>query len=100
MAQQLYNYKHANSNSATGVVLSPNAGSRLHSVTINSKGATANLLTIYDTATDAGKAAGNTIAVIDTTTAVGTLIYDVVVNAGLTYVLNTGTAADVTIAWA
>lgn len=66
----------------------------LSSVTINTKGATGNTLTIYD-GVDAG---GTVIAVIDTTSALGTFLYDLLAFTGLFAVLATGTAADITIA--
>ncbi len=71
---------------------------KLHSVTINTKGITSNLLTLYDN--NAGDSSGNVIAAIDTTANVGHLIYDVDTRAGLSYVLAAGTAADVTVSYA
>jgi hypothetical protein len=66
----------------------------LASVTINTKGATANVLTLYDSLTHG---TGTTLAVIDTTSAVTTLLYNVAFSTGLSASLATGTAADVTI---
>ena len=63
---------------------------------INTKGATANLLTLYD---NASAAAGNVIAVIDTTSNVGDIMYDINTLNGLYAVLAAGTAADLTIVW-
>lgn len=67
----------------------------LHCITINTKGATANTLTLYDNTAGSG----TVIGVIDTTAAAQSLFYDVVFNTGLTVVIATGTAADVTVAW-
>ena len=91
-----FNYTHINANT-TGTQVGPaSANVTLHAVTINSKGATANLLTIYD-GTSTG---GTVIAVVDTTVTFGTLVYDVVTTNGIFVVLAAGTAADLTISWA
>lgn len=66
----------------------------LHAITINDQGASANICTAYDALT-----ATNPIAAIDTVTAVGTLLYDVQFNTGLTIVIGTGTAANITVSW-
>jgi len=66
----------------------------LSSVTINTKGATGNTLTIYDGV----DATGAVIAVIDTTSALGTFLFDILALTGLFAVLASGTAADITIA--
>jgi hypothetical protein len=68
----------------------------LHSVAINTKGATANTLTLYDNTA----ASGTIIAVIDTTSQIQTLLYDLQFTTGLTAVVAAGTAADITISWA
>jgi hypothetical protein len=80
------NYSHLNANGTTTLASTP---VELHTVTINTKGASANTLTLSDGA--------NTIAVIDTTTGTETLTFDCQCRSGLTAVLATGTAADVTI---
>lgn len=65
------------------------------SVTINTKGASANTLTIYD-----GTAAtGIKIATIDTTAAQVTLTYNVQCLTSLTCVSATGTGADYTVVY-
>ncbi|MGH9208640.1 MAG: hypothetical protein ACRD1G_19165 [Acidimicrobiales bacterium] len=66
----------------------------LHAVVINTRGATGNLLTLYDGASTAG----SVLAVIDTTAAVGSLRFDAAFLVGLFAVLAVGTAADLTIA--
>lgn len=68
----------------------------LSHVTINTKGALANTVTLYDGTV----AQGVILAIIDTTVSIGTLLYDVTLMNGLTVVMATGTAADVTVAWA
>lgn len=87
--------KRLHTNSSSDVTISGNAHCVLHSVTINTKGATANLLTLWD----GPSATGTQLASIDTTSNVGTLIYDIQCNTSLVAVLNTGTAADVTISY-
>ena len=82
---------HISANTA-GVQVRAGNG-QLHTVTINTKGGSSNLLTLYD-GTSTG---GTVIAAIDTTSAVGTLKYDVQFLAGLFAVLATGTEADITI---
>jgi hypothetical protein len=64
----------------------------LFTITINQKGASSNLLTLYDNIV----AAGTIIATIDTTSAVGTLELMVDFKTGLSYNLATGTAANIT----
>jgi hypothetical protein len=68
----------------------------LHAVSINSKGATSNILTLYD---DALGGTTNPICVIDTTSLVTTLFFDIATVNGLGYALAAGTAADITIIW-
>ena len=79
---------HLSANGTTAVKTGPGV---LHTVTINTKGATANTLTLSDGST--------TLAVIDTTAGVGTLTYDIQFQVGLTAALASGTAADVTISF-
>lgn len=98
MGGGFFSYKHLNSNSATPVLIVDHPCT-LAGVVINTKGATANLLTIYDAAATSATAAGNLIASIDTTAPSGPYAYDLLTISGLTVVLNTGTAADLTISW-
>ncbi len=88
------NYAHYNGNGSNKVAANP---VRLKSVTINTKGATANTLTLYDNAL--GDNSGTVIAAIDTTAAVAYFPYDVLTQKGLSAILAAGTAADVTIAF-
>lgn len=67
----------------------------LKSVTINTKGASSNVVTLYDNTA----ASGTKIATIDTTQNVGTLGYDIQFSTGLTAVMGTGTAADITVSF-
>lgn len=92
MAQPVFLYNHQNANGTTVIKSGPGV---LASVTINTKGASSNTLTVYDNTAGSG----TVIAVIDTTTALGTIPYDIIYNTGLTIVLATGTAADVTVAY-
>jgi hypothetical protein len=66
----------------------------LRGVTINKAGASANTLTLYDNTAGSG----TKIATIDTTVGIE-FNYDLQFNTGLTVVLATGTAADVTVTW-
>lgn len=84
---------HLNTNATTVVVGVP---VELISVVINSKGATGNTLTLYDNAT---AASGTVIAVIDTTSVIGDIQYNILVKNGITAIMQTGTAGDATICW-
>lgn len=83
------NYARYNTNAANTVC---GQACTLHSVSINTKGATANTLTLADGV--------NTIAVIDTTAGPSFYLYDVACLTNLKATLAAGTAADVTIAFA
>ena len=85
-------YTHLNANATTNL---RTGNGVLHSITINTKGATSNTLTLYDNTVGSG----TVIALIDTTSNVQTLIYDLQFLTGLTAVIAAGTAADVTITW-
>lgn len=67
----------------------------LHGITINTKGASSNTLKIYDGLS----ASGTLMATIDTTATPGLWEYDMTFTTGLTIVIGTGTAADVTVLW-
>ena len=81
--------------SGNSTVTLKNGSGLLHSVSINSKGASANTCKIYDN-TSGG---GNLIANIDTTSSLNTLTYDATFSTGLTVVVSGGTAGDLTISW-
>jgi hypothetical protein len=85
-------YSHLNSNGSTTL---KSAAGWLHSVSINSKGATGNTATLYDNTT----ASGTLLAVIDTTAQIQTLLFDVAFQTGLTVVLASGSAADLTVSY-
>lgn len=87
-----YAYSHQ---AANGTVTVKSASGVLHAISINTKGATANTATVYDNTAGSG----TIIAIIDTTTAVQTLFFDVVFNTGLTVVLASGTSADLTVSY-
>lgn len=87
-----YSYAHISTNATT--VVKAAAGS-LHSITINTKGASANIATIYDGVS----AAGTVIGVIDTTAGTQNFLYDAALSTGLTIVTATGTAADITVSY-
>lgn len=86
-------FAHLNVNGSTdNIVAGPGV---LLNVVINTKGATANLLTLYDDLVHG--TAAHAIAVIDTTSNVQVLNYNARLVRGLSATLATGTAADVTI---
>lgn len=76
-------------------VVAPNS-CKLKRVVINNQGASSNTLTIYD---NASAGSGNVVATIDTTEVKDTLEYGVIMKNGITVVMATGTAADLTIIW-
>lgn len=91
------NYKHVAAGLTAGALVTPNP-CKLHSVTINTKGAGANVLTLYDNAL--GDNSGNVIAIIDTVNINSqTLLYDVETFKGLSYSSAAGTGADITFAY-
>jgi len=94
-----YNYTHISTNTTT-TIFTPQTGNQasyalLHSVSINSKGASSNTVTIYDNTAGSG----TVIAIIDGTSAQTTLFFDVRCYTGLTIVTATGTPADITVSW-
>src|SRR5271166_1309981 len=89
-----FNYTHIAANGNTDAIKS--GVGVLHSVSINTKGASSNTLTLYDSLTHG---TGNTIAVIDTTAQIQTILLDVALLTGLSVSLATGTAADITLSW-
>lgn len=93
MAQAFANYTHLNANAANTVIKA--APGQLTAIVINSKGATGNTISLFDDVS----ASSGTIAVIDSTSAVGTLLYDLVFQKGLNITIATGTAADITVVW-
>lgn len=88
-----YEVSNLTSNALTNAIKS--GPGVLHSVTINKKGASSNLLVLYDSLT----ASGTPFATIDTTLGQATLIYDAAFNTGLSTNMITGTAADVTLTY-
>lgn len=79
--------------SANSTVVCKTGFGVFQAVVINKVGASANVATVYDALT----ATGTPIATIDTTAAVGTLVYNVIVRTGVTVVVGTGTAANLTV---
>lgn len=65
----------------------------LSSIAINTKGASSNTATVYDSLTGTG----TILAVIDTTASIGTIQYNLKFSIGLTVVTATGTAANLTV---
>jgi len=85
-------YAHINTLTTTVVKSAPGM---LHTVTINSKGGTASIATIYDNTSGSG----TVLAVIDVTAQLVTLVYDIQFLTGLTIVTATGSAADLTVSY-
>jgi hypothetical protein len=85
-------YQNLNANGTTVIKSAPGW---LHSLTINTKGASGNTATIYDNTA----ASGTKIATIDTTAQIQSLLFDAAFTTGLTIVLATGTAADLTVSY-
>lgn len=73
-----------------------NSAGILHKVIINTKGASSNVLSLYDTATNT---TGTPIAVIDTTGSTQCFVYDLGFTNGIAAGLTTGAAADITIVY-
>jgi hypothetical protein len=86
------NYTRVNANGTT--VVKSGAGT-LHGITFCTKGATANVWTLYDNTAGSG----TVIGVIDTTTAVAQLPFNIQFGTGLTIVSATGTCADGCVEW-
>ena len=86
------NYSHLSANGTT--TLKSGAG-WLHTIIINTKGASGNTVTVYDNTS----ASGTILAVIDPTQNLATLEFDAAFQTGLTIVLATGTAADITVSY-
>lgn len=63
----------------------------LHRIVVNKKGASSNIATITDGAAGVG--------ILDTTDRVGSIEYGLPFSDGLTIVLGTGTAANLTVVW-
>jgi len=84
----------AHINSLTTTVVKSGPG-YLHSITVNSKGATGNTATVYDNTAGSG----SVLAVIDVTANLVTLLYDIQFLTGLTLVTASGTAADLTVSY-
>lgn len=87
-----YNYTHVNTAGATFV---KSGSGFLHTVTINER-ATNRVITLYDNTV----ASGTEIAMIRMNLDIGSLIYDLKFNTGLTVYLGAGTEnADLTVTW-
>ena len=86
------NYSHLNANGTTTI---KSGAGWLHTITINIKGESGNTVTVYDNTTSSG----TVIAVIDPTQNLVTLSFDVAFQTGLTLVLASGTAPDITVSY-
>jgi hypothetical protein len=92
LTQNGFSYRNLAANATTVIRTGPGI---LHSITINDQGASSNTCAVYDNTAGTG----TLIATIDTVTATGNLLYDVQFNTGLTIVIATGTAANITVSW-
>jgi hypothetical protein len=87
-----YSWNHIFTNTTTAI---KTGAGILDAVVINTKGVTGNTCTLYDSPDNSG----NVIAIIDTTLAQTTLVYDLAFAVGLCAITATGTAADLTITY-
>lgn len=92
MAQPVFASTNITTNTTTTIKSGPGV---LGGVTINTKGTAANTATLFDSTTGSGTKIGT----IDTTSAQGTLLYDILFVNGLTITTATGGAADLTVEW-
>lgn len=91
---------HINANGTT-VIFTPQASNAsstatLETITVNTKGATGNTVSVYN---DVSAVAANLIAVLDTTANTQSFFYECLCDKGITIVMGTGTAADITVMW-
>lgn len=88
-----FDFVQISTNTTTAVKASPGL---LHTITINTSGASSNTITVYDNTAGSG----TIIATIDGTADPGhTLVFDLQFNVGLTIVTATGTAAKITVTY-
>ncbi len=87
-----YNYAHVGSAATTVIKTGPGV---LHSITVNTLGTVASVITIYDNTS----AAGSVIAIINSLSLFGPFVYDVKFTTGLTIVTTGTLAPDVTISY-
>lgn len=87
--------RHKNVSAGTATTVVKSGAGFLHSITINTKGASSNTLTVYDNTA----ASGTIIALIGTTGQEQTLTYDVNFTTGLTCASASGTGADYTVSF-
>lgn len=92
MSAQGYHFSNLAANATT--TLKTGAGI-LHTIVINDAGASANVITVYDNTAGSG----TVIATIDGVATAGTLVFDAQFNTGLTIVIGTGTAANITVTY-
>ncbi len=89
-------YSHITSNATTAL---KHEGGKLFTITINTKGGSSNVATVYDSSDNSG----NVIAVIDTTANVTTLKFGgdagLQLTKGLCVITATGTAGDITVTY-
>ena len=87
-----YSFHRSASNATTTI---KSGAGVLKRVTVNTVGSASNTCTIYDNTAGSG----TVIAVIDPTSAQGSIEYDLVFSTGLTIVTATGSAADLTLVY-
>lgn len=93
IASHGYEFVHLAANAET--LVKTGAGV-LHSITINTAGASSNLVTVYDGTSTAGAV----IAIINSTIAQAPIrMYDTKFSVGLYIAIATGTAPDITVAY-
>jgi hypothetical protein len=72
----------------------------LVAIVVNTKGASSNLATIYDSNATIGARVENKIGVLDTVNTTGRIEYGLPIYNGIYIVLSAGTAADLTVIYA
>lgn len=87
-----HRYTPTNIATATTTLIKTGVG-HLHSVSVNTKGTVASVITIYDSTA----ASGTKIATIDSLNLSGSFIYDVSFSVGLTIVTTGTVAPDITV---
>ena len=93
---------HINTNGTVIVPVPANPVGKLIliALVINTKGASSNTASIYDSTQEQGEVAENLKAVLDTTVIPGRFEYNIPIENGIYIEVETGTAPDLTLIWA
>lgn len=98
MADKFYNI------TTNGIVTIPNPTNPrrkwcLKRIIINTKGASSNTATVYDSDEETGANVEQRIGKIDTTVTIGEIPYGLILNKGIYIVVETGTPGDLTLVY-